>query len=74
MIFEWFRLLLVVLHHLPNAAGADAGAEPAADAQLIVHHVFVASIRVILPGDGPVVTGRLAHVAIPAYSAGEAAV
>ena len=55
-----------VWDHLPHAARTDAGAEAASDAELGIHHVFETPLFSLLACDRTVITGGLAHVAVPA--------
>src|SRR5574341_301247 len=65
---------LNVLHHLPDAAGADARAEPAADALGLIHDVLEGLVRELLSRDRAVVARLLAHAAVAAGAARHAAV
>lgn len=65
---------LDVLDHLPHAAGADACAEAAADALVVVDHILVRAVRMLGPADGAPIARGFAHVTITAGRARHAPV
>jgi len=68
-VMPFMRQLLDVFDHFPYAAGTDARAKAAAYAPVFIHDIFVRSVLVFNPADGPLVTGRLAHFAVAAFPA-----
>ena len=56
----------MVFFHLPDAAGADARAQAAADTVFIVGDVLKRTVRIFLAGDGSFGTGFQAHGAVAA--------
>ena len=59
-----------VLNHFPHPTWTDASAKATSDAEIVVHHIFIGTVSMFHPADGVPVTGRFAHPAIPARSAG----
>ena len=62
---------LRVFHHLPDAAGTDAGTKAASDAEVGVDIVPPRTVGGLTPGDGAVVAGRFTHVTVSAHGTGQ---
>jgi hypothetical protein len=65
--------LLNIFFHFPYSAWTDAGAEAAADTEICVNNIFIGTIFEFFSADGSIVAGSFAHMAVPACSAGHAA-
>lgn len=62
--FSLFLVWEVSLHHLlhcPNPAGTDAGADAAADTDVIVGNILERSVGLFQPTDRPLGAGLQAH-------------
>jgi hypothetical protein len=59
-----------VLHQVPNSAGTGAGTEPASDATIGIHHIFIGRGIQLFFTDGLLGTNGDANTAVPAGTAG----